>query len=395
MKVVARIGHVNLARVSEPGFLIGRSTIGRMLAVLVLVGNAALTAGRADAAAGGRAAPAQATTNEIPVVDPFFMLSGALLKDGFDGRQLDATLWSRPSWLVDNHKTIGVKIENGHLVISGPAHPEKQHHQYAGVISKYFRDTDVVLAAEMRVQSPFDREGRIQHMVHLCSGDYPDFFTEIIFGKIAAVEPPRWHAAYLAKVWEYSGYAEYLDPTRPGTGSETTNWHTVVLTHDGTTSKAQNYLVVEGKWLPIGPSHSVRFNHTHIELKVDVNVPNVPVQMAVDNVRLYPNPARNPVTIVVYTGVSGNKPKLPIHNLKVQILEENSTRLLGEALTDEGGEARVSLRADILFPVAAIITVSDGATPLVQARIPRQGVDGLYPSDVWALDLRHNRVGKQ
>jgi hypothetical protein len=36
-------------------------------------------------------------------------------------------------------------------------------------------------------------------MVHLCSGDYPDFFTEIIFGKIAAVEPPRWHTAYLAR----------------------------------------------------------------------------------------------------------------------------------------------------------------------------------------------------
>ena len=60
-----------------------------------------------------------ATDDEIPVVDPFFMLSGALLKDGFDGPQLDATLWSRPSWLVENHKTIGVTIENGHLVLPG------------------------------------------------------------------------------------------------------------------------------------------------------------------------------------------------------------------------------------------------------------------------------------
>ena len=70
------------------------------------------------------AAPAPAGTgNETPYVNPFFMLSGALLADSFDGPQLDATLWSRPSWLVDNHKTIGVKIENGHLVISGPSHP--------------------------------------------------------------------------------------------------------------------------------------------------------------------------------------------------------------------------------------------------------------------------------
>jgi hypothetical protein len=236
---------------------------------------------------------------DIPVVKPFFMLSGALLADRFDGPELDATLWSRPSWLVRNHKTIGVKIENGHLVISGPSHPVNQYHQYAGVISKYFRETDVVLAAEMQASTPVKGEGRIQHMVHLCSGDAPDFFTEIIFGKIAAVEPPRWHTAYLAKVWEYSGHGKYLEPTRPATGSEASQWHTVVLVHDGQTSKAQNYLLVNEEWVPIGTSHTVRFNHSHIELKVDVNIPDVPVHMAVDNVRLYPNPARNPVTIVV------------------------------------------------------------------------------------------------
>jgi hypothetical protein len=364
--------------------------MARMLAVVAFVGNAVIAAATANAAPGAAPAPAPAG-NEIPVVDPFFMLSGALLKDGFDGPQLDATLWSRPAWLVDNHKTIGAKLENGHLVISGPSHPEKQHHQYAGVISKYFRETDVVLAAEVRSESPFEGKGRIQHMVHLCSGDYPDFFTEIIFGKIAAADPPRWHAAYLGKVWEYAGFEDYLDPIHRATGAEATRWHTVVLTHDGTTSKTQNYLIADGKWIPIGPTHTVRFNHTHIELKVDVNVPEVPVRMAIDNVRLYPNPAHHPVTIVVYTGVSGNKPKLPIHNQKVQVFEEGSTQLLGEALTDVGGEARISLRTDVLFPVAATIMVSDDKVPLVQSRIARQGINGLYPGDVWALDLRHKR----
>lgn len=355
-----------------------------MLSGVALAVNAAL-----PGAIAGEAAPE--TGKEIPLVDPFFMLSGALLKDGFDGPQLDATVWSRPAWLSENHKTIGVKIEDGHLVISGPSHPEKQSHQYAGVISKYFRDTDVVLAAEMPVQSPFNGKGRIQHMVHLCSGDYPDFFTEIIFGKLAAAEAPRWHTAYLGKVWEYSGYGGYLEPTHPATGSEAAQWHTVVLTHDEA-SNTRNYLVVDGKWTPIGPSHKVRFNHTHIELKADVNVPDVPIQMAVDNVRLYPNPAHNPVTIVIYTGVSANKPKLPIHNQKVQIAEEGSMRLLGEGLTDEGGEARIRLKTDVLFPVAATITVSDSAVSIAQGSIPRKGVNGLYPGDVWALDLRHKRM---
>jgi len=337
---------------------------------------------------------AAATGNEKPVVDPFFMLSGALLTDSFDGPELNTNLWSRPRWLLDNHKTIGAKLENGHLVISGPSRPAGRSHQYAGVISKYFRDTDVVLAADMQARSPIKGEGRIQHMVHLCSGDYPDFFTEIIFGKIAEVEPPRWHTAYLNKVWVYSGHGEYLGPTRPATGSEASQWHTVVLTHDGPTSKTQNYLVVNEEWVPVGPSHTVRFNHTHIELKVDVNISDLAVQMAVDNVRLYPNPAHNPVTIIVSGGVSGNRSKLPIHNQKVQIFDESSNRLLGEALTDEGGEAHVSLRSDVLYPVAAAITVWDGTTMIVQSKIPRRNVTGLYPGDVWALDLRHQRSMK-
>ena len=360
-----------------------------MLTAIALAGSAIVSPAMTASTV---AAPAStASTNEIPTVDPFFMLSGALLKDSFDEPQLDTNLWSRPIWLVENHKTIGVEIENGHLLISGLSHPVGGSHQYAGVLSKYFRDTDVVLAAEVQFPSPLASSGRIQHMVHLCSGDYPDFFTEIIFGKIGRNDVPRWHSAYVARIWEYSGHGTYLEPTHPATGTESAQWHTVVLTHDGTTSKSQNYLVANGKWIPVGPPHAVRFNHAHIELKVDVNVADVPIRMLVDNVRLYPNPAHAAVTIAIYTGVSGGKPKTPIHNQKIQIFEEGSRRLLGEALTDEGGEARVPLRTDVLYPVGATITVSDTTVPMAQARISRKDADGLYPGDVWALDLRRKR----
>ncbi len=156
------------------------STIAQVLSFVALVGNAGVIVAMAD---GAVTAPAPtATQSAIPEVDPFFMLSGALLKDSFDRPQLDMNLWSRPQWLVENHKTIGVKIEDGHLLISGLSRPKGGSHQYAGVLSKYFRDTDVVLAAEVQVQSPFEGSGRIQHMVHLCSGDYPDFFTRASAG---------------------------------------------------------------------------------------------------------------------------------------------------------------------------------------------------------------------
>ena len=47
----------------------------------------------------------------------------------------------------------------------------------------------------------------------------------------------------------------------------------------------------------------------------------------------------------------------------------------------------------LALPVAAI-TVWGGTTPVVQAKIPRKAVSGLYPGDVWALDLRHRHLKK-
>ena len=69
------------------------STIAQVLSFVALVGNAGVIVAMAD---GAVTAPAPiATQSAIPEVDPFFMLSGALLKDSFDRPQLDTKLWSR------------------------------------------------------------------------------------------------------------------------------------------------------------------------------------------------------------------------------------------------------------------------------------------------------------
>jgi hypothetical protein len=321
---------------------------------------------------------------QVPSGEPVPMLSGALIADSFDGTQLDANVWSRPNWMTQHNSYIAVGVENGRLLISGVSHPAGKDHQYVGVISRYFRETDVVLAARIRSRSSFEKEGRIQHMVHLCTGDWPDFFTEIIFGRIST-GPARWYTAYLGKIWEYSGFTEYIEPTRPATGDESLKWHTVVLEHDGTTGQTQNYLIVDREWVPVGPAHKLQFNHSHVELKVDVNVTDAAIQMEVDDVRLYLNPVHNPATIVLSSRVVQNRPELPIENRKIRILEEGSTRLLGEAMTDEGGQARIFLRKDVLYPVAATLEVWDDNTEILRAKISGTGVRGLYPGDVWAL----------
>ena len=167
--------------------------------------------------------------HEVPIVDAIPMLSGALLADSFDGPELDTRIWHRPGWMR-NDPHLSVEVEQGRLYISGISGPVRKHHHYVGVLSNYFRETDVVLVARMRVQSSFEKPGRIQHHVHLCTGDWPDFFTETVFGKID-VGPPRWFSAYLDKLWEYSGYAELINPTLPATGKEASEWHEVVIAH--------------------------------------------------------------------------------------------------------------------------------------------------------------------
>jgi len=128
-------------------------------------------------------------------------------------------------------------------------------------------------------------------------------------------------------------------------------------------------------------------NHTHVELKVDTNVSGIPVHMDVDDVRLYPNPSRHPVTIVVSSRIVNAMPEIPIHDLKVRIVEEPSGKLLGDGFTDEGGQARISLKSDMIYPVAARIEVWDNNGQVLVSGIPCYRVQGLYPADVWAIRL--------
>ena len=184
----------------------------------------------------------------------------------------------------------------------------------------------------------------------------PDFFTETVFGKID-VGPPRWFSAFLDKLWKSSGYAELINPTLPATGKEGSEWHEVAITHQQGTNETQNYLVRADGWKPIGPPHKLQMNHSHVELKVDVEVPDIRVRFEVDDVRLYLHPAQNPATIVVSSRIANSRPETPLSKLKVRLLEDTSKKLLGEGVTDEGGQARVKLKPDILYPVGAKIEV--------------------------------------
>ncbi len=144
-------------------------------------------------------------------------------------------------------------------------------------------------------------------------------------------------------------------------------------------------MTIDGRLCQLGPTVRIPFNHTHVELKVDVNVAETRIRMDVDNVRLYVRPARHPVDIVVSSPIVRDVSAPPIEGLRVRLTATSSGRVLGDAATDAGGQAHILLPSDVIYPVDARITVSDARATVLDSRIPSSGVAGLYPGDVWMV----------
>ena len=333
----------------------------------------------------------QGADRGVRLVDAIPVISGAVLADRFDQQEVDRRIWHRPDWLEQHNPYIAVEPEHGWLHLSGVSRAAGESFQYVGLISSNFRETDVILAARMRVRSAFENEGRIQHIVHLCSGDWPDFFTEVVFGKIRS-GPPVWSSGYVNRVFDFQGHSEYIQPVVQATGREASEWHEILIDHDGVTGETRDYVVIEGSRRPLGPVVRIPFHHTHVELKVDVNAAEAQVAMEVGDVRLYLRPERHPAIIVVNSQIVNGHSEPPIEGLRVRLVATGSGRTVGEAMTDESGQAKIALAPDLTYPIEAEIEVSDLHGPVFKAKIPSAGVTGLYPGDVWAVRYPRRRL---
>ncbi len=153
------------------------------------------------------------------------------------------------------------------------------------------------------------------------------------------------------------------------------------------------------RWVQLGKALPLFRSLTAVELKT-INV--TPLHGAYrearfDDCRLYPNPKRNPIRLVL---TSAN-PKLhqgPQNydlpylgpKLRVALYSYDGSQRISEGHTDQNG--MVLLSVDTLvwvaFPVSAMFRIFRGDEELARSRIEASGVDGVYPGDVWVLDTR-------
>lgn len=108
-----------------------------------------------------------------------------------------------------------------------------------------------------------------------------------------------------------------------------------------------------------------------------------------DDCRLYPNPRRNPIRLVVKTGSApyfGSR-------LRVELSDRGGTIKVSEGYTDFQGTVSLSVDSAswLAFPVSASLRIFAGEQEIAQGLIEAKETDGLYPGDVRVFDLNDVR----
>jgi hypothetical protein len=347
-----------------------------------------------------------AAPESIPEIE-MKQVCGALLRDSFSSATLDTSIWT-----VDSRDPgIKVEIENGELCVhgTGSAFSEEalrnnpvllQH--WAGVWSRPFAQTDVELAVRVKIPSGIAPEpGSHVVNVHLC-GIHPDAYPEILFGKLESTSTKRLIEKYNglknlpwpdARGWWFSVVQgtptwQKVGEAIPDWGDEATRFHEVVVGYDEPTRMAHARIHREGKWLQLGEDRFVSRGATMVELKMIsmTDQPGFHREARFDDCRLYLNPRRNPIRLIVTSG------RLPYRGpaLRAELRDREGKKVISQADVDREGMAYLNVNDDawVCFPVSATIRLYDGETEVGRGVIDAAGIRGLYPGDVWVIDAQ-------
>ena len=322
---------------------------------------------------------------------------GALLMEGFDAEAVDEEEWR--IW-INNPDSIELRVEDGRLHIEGRGRLT-HNGLWQNTTYKY---KDVVLMGRMDIRS----QGPSPHecLLHLCGGDprrSPDNWIEV-----AMVD--RGETA------EFSGFVA------TGEGNFVQNEYNVVVERgdedgflvklelDAGTNLCTGSVMVEGEWRPVMPPRELPLRTTHCEVKIRRERPDPGGQTTesaawFDDVRIYPRPQTHPVLIRLsnaegwdpwYIPDTGWPPRIDIDGK-----EGRSTTDLALELWTADGETLVARTTNRYmghyllplkdapwqsYPVSARVRfIVDGEQFGEDVVIPLDGLDGLYPDDVWDL----------
>ncbi|GEM_PF-2623669 len=302
---------------------------------------------------------------------------GACIADDFSRNKLDEEIWGL--WL--NDPGVEVRAEDGEVRISGTTSPEKPA-QYNHVVlaSKVFEPADQVLVARIRAASGIDEtQGSQIFQVHLC-GCMPDYHSSVSFARVGG--KTGWVRMW--RKWDPRlGDGGFLPPF----GDEAEAFHQVKVEYNR--GKVRGFVEGPEGWVELGEASGNFHGHARAELKVIMSPREFPVDMRVDDVRLYLHPEVYPAAFVVNNDYQHRAPWFVAarnEGLKLEVMESGSGKRVGEAEFDpERGVFEVMLDRDMAYPIRATVKVSRSDETVAEASIDPRGLRGLYPGDVWEI----------
>ena len=323
--------------------------------------------------------------------------AGAPVRDDFEAGAIRSQLWR--IWHSDP-RSVRLEQKDGRFWIHA-----RGTVGYNVLVSRVDMPTrDIVAVCRMGVSSP---EGGLHGgIVHVCgSGRWsPDHWFELSLratstgaarATIGASIPPEHRGGY-------RGSYE-LPPAGPE------GFLTKVVC-EGATNQCRGFVRVGLEWWQIGDAFEVPARSTHLEIKtMGPDKGGASTAIWFDDCRLYPRPETHYVTVVLQRpdgrhpgdAVGGgdhqvcfdeDNREIPDCEFTVKLYASDGTTLVDETSTGAAfGYALLKLEHAPweLYPAAAVIRVFVGDQQIGPDHvIESQGVEGLYPDDVYTIPLR-------
>jgi hypothetical protein len=304
-------------------------------------------------------------------------VNGAILAEDWANAKLDTNLWRE--WIMDTQ--LQLQSLNGTFRIAGttggPTQPGNKGFRFTGLVSNTRRSCDAVLVTRMRVpQGISSVPGMERNIVHLC-GSSPDHFLEVVYGKDASGRK-----GWFQYVNNHLGHFFDSPPTLPDESAA--EFRDVKIEYSHTHRTAQGFLRTAAGWQPVGEPAPLSLTTMKVETKVNCPLDGVPIQAEFQQCRLYPQPSTSPVELLV---VRWPAPHFACAGLKLRVTESESKQMLAEAVTDQWGMIRFTLPNTWVYPVGALVELFQGDKKIAEGTIKAEGVEGLYPGDLWGLVL--------
>lgn len=331
--------------------------------------------------------------------------SGALLADDFESPDIDKKRWR--IWQMDSERT-SLAIRNGRFVID--AMGKLGHNGLWSLPAAKYKDVTLVARFDIHSEGPEPHE----LLLHLCGGDLPrspDHWVEIAC-RDQDLNRARFSVyAALAK-GDFDQWGKSVELKRPAGSEHERNDEGFLarISLNGSTNQCvAEVRDPQGKWQAIVDPVPLHLRTTHCEIKIRGGAPTSKSRAWFDDVRIYPRAESHAVLVhlqmengapVYARGASGNEwpptilvtghPERKLEDLSVELWTADGRTRIAAVQSSNLGDYMLPLTKapwDI-YPVAALIRVSLDGKQLGEVEIKQQGLEGLYPDDVYSVILR-------